>query len=738
MQGFTQISWIGNVKQSGDEWSVFTKEIQLEKKPKFAVIRLDAYGVAGIYINGEFIEGSTGRYPGRITCVECTSKLREGKNEICLKVGNSYYEGAGKTIRERRGSWFSAVAAELKIQCHEEEYTVTTDESWICSSDCGTGHAKKLSDVTIEYYERFWRAAALWREPQKIQVPSEIVQTVGEEYVSYVNTPLPKYTYPKEIFDTNMVKQEDGALQGNEEASYVGYDFGRLQVGYLEVEYEAEQDGRLKLRFEYSDNKDDLGHDNSVTLRYPIQKGHHTVQIIHRRAGQYIKLIFDQGAGKVRLIKTRFRLSMKPDEQLGWFRCPDTMLNKMWEVGKYTLWVNKHQEYESCPRNEMKFFTGDGIIAALIDSYTFGDCSLVDSSLALTEIDDNSGIQHNIYDRNTALWDYPAWRIIMTYNQYLYYADKALVERYYDELVLNLLWMIQKMSREGLIYQYPIFAAPFYQSCEAVEYTCSFDRLGEKPYLNALLYQSLVCMSELADVMNDNRSEEWRQLAQKVRAAFNERLWDEEKEAYVDTYDMSYIPQDGNALAVLFGLADEERAKKALHTLRKENWSPYGSTITSKALSHTRGGNIISPMMCMYEAEARFRQKRQDEALDLIYRCWGTMLKKGAETFWEYSPNHAEERWHAPTHGWSAGCTYLLSAYVLGVRPATPGYEKLIFEPYDGFAEFAGVVPTVKGLIGVKCETVKGIKKYILCVPEGIEAETVIPEGAELEIIVYH
>lgn len=737
MQKFTDISWIGNVKQKGDEWSVLTKQFFLESKPQSSVIRLDAYGVVGIYINGEFVEGSTGRYPGRIVCVECTSKLRKGENEICLKLGNHYYENSAKKIKERRGSWFSAVAAELKIFGDEGEYIITTNESWKCVSDCGTENAKKFSDVTKEYYERFWKVAALWEEEKPIAIPNEIAEVVGEEYVSYVRAPRDPFAYPEYIYETNMEKQEDGILLGKEDCSYVGYDFGRLQVGYVEIEYEAEEDGRAKLRFEYTESKEELEKDNSITLRYPIQKGHHTLQVIHRRAGRYLRVQFDQGAGKLRLINVRFRLSMKPAEHVGWFQSSDDVLNQAWEVGKYTLWVNKHQEYESCPRNEMKFFSGDGIIAALIDYYVFGDSTLVDSSLALTEIDCNSGVQHNIYDRNSALWDYPAWYIIMAYNQYRYYKDKALIERYYEQMVLNLLWMIQKTNREGLIYQYPIFLAPFYSSSEAVEYTCSCDRLGEKPYMNALFYQSLLCMSELAEVMNDSRAKEWKTLATKVRKAFNERLWDEKIEAYVDTYDTSYVPQDGNALAVLFGLADKEKAEKAMKTLCRENWSPYGSAIASKALTHTRGGDIISPVICMYEAEARFQMEQGEKAIDLIRRCWGTMLEKGAGTFWEYAPNNGHERWPTPSHGWSAGCTYLLSAYVLGVRPLKAGYEELLFKPYDGSMEFSGVIPTAKGLVGVKCEIKEGVKVYHLCVPQDVQVKIEVSENVKVEMTVY-
>lgn len=624
-----------------------------------------------------------------------------------------------------------------------EEQIVVTDESWICTADDGVSQAERFSDVTKADYERFWKAAALWKEYRESQIPQVITKTVGEDYFSYVKKSQVAFTAPVSVLRDGMAEKKP----------FMVYDFDRIQVGYVELEYEASGDGTVRLELDFTESPEDFNPESDgpwrmtqmLAVTEKVYKGRHFVRFTHRRAGRYVKVQFSEETKDVRIISLRFRLSMLPSEQTGWFQCPEPLLNEAWEMGKYTLLVNKHQEYESCPRSEMKFFSGDGIIDALIDYYAFGDDALVDASLAITEIACNSGIQPNIYDRNTSLWDYPAWRIVMIYNQYRYYRDVELVRKYYDEMVLNIEWMIQKMNRFGLIYQYPLFGGGIYADSGTVEYTCSKDRLGEKPYLNALLYESLRCMSELAEVLGDSRDKEWNMLAQRVKTAMNERLWDEEAGAYLDTYDRSYVPQDGNALAVLFGIADEERGRKALDTLCRENWSPYGSAILSKEMpmdeegnEHTRCGvKTISPAGCMYEAEARFKNSDPESALDLIRRCWGTMIKKGARTFWEFAPNNETDRWIIPSHAWSGGCTYLLSAYVLGIRPGKPGYDTIHFEPYDGFEAFKGVVPTAKGLVAVKCETVSEGKQYTLCVPAGVEVEIAVPAEAEVKIVRY-
>lgn len=732
----TAIGWIGIVKYSGNEWSSYKKRFTVTQVPDFATIRMNSQGVCGIFVNGQFVDTSCGRFINRITYLEISSMLQEGENEIELQLGSHYFQSTGQSVRNRRGSWFSAVAAEIELHTGDDVQIITTDEYWDCISDDGQSKPKLFSRVNFADYERFWKVAALIREPKVPSVPQEILQVAGEEYQEYITQPWQTWAEPEKIVDTEIIQKEGKAICSTT------YDFGRIQVGHLFIEYEAERDENIDLLFDYYELTEDFGENSKVPpvimerlkIHQPIQKGQHETIVLRRRATRFLQVQVPDG---VTIKSIRFRLNLMPSEQVGWFRCSDSMLNDIWEVGKYTLLVNKHQEYESCPRHEMKYFSGDGIICGLVDYYVFGDEKLVDASMSLTEIECNVGLRPDVYDNNTALWDYPAWRLITYYNQYRYYHDTDFVARYYEESVDSLVWMMHRASN-GLIYQYPCWGGPFYSGSDSVEYSCSFDRLGERPYLNALYYKSLICMAELAEVMGDERGAEWKQEAERVKKAFNERLWSEEAGAYLDTYDTSYIPQDGNAVAVLYGLADEKKAKQIFATLEKENWTPYGSTILSKHTEHTLGGSdAISPPMCTYEAEARFLNRDAEGALKLIHNLWGTLIRKGAGSFWEYAPNDGEKGWPHRCHGWSAGCSYLLSAYVLGIRPGADGYDVLHFEPQGEVGEFRGVVPTIQGLVAVKCAVKSHEKQYELAVPKGMKLEVVLPENASLTVIEY-
>ncbi len=732
LRNVTNINRIGIEKHEGERWVKFKKKFTAPKTVDFAAIRIDSYGICGIYLNGEFVEASCGRFRGRIFYVECTSKIKAGENEIVLLSGDHYFENVAQRLKDERGSWFSDAALELTLKSGDTTETVVTDGTWECESDDGQTKVSCFTQITAAEYDRYWRAAALYEERRDRIIPEAVAATAGDGYVKYANDRLPEYVYPVGTVDENV-------------ENAVTYNFGRIYVGYVELEYDSDADGSVKLLFDYTEMTSDFEPGfryphiiERLALTYPIKKGHHTVMLPYRRAFRYMRVCFGNTVPKFTADGIRIRLSMMESRDVGYFRCPDELLNKAWEVGKYTLHVNKHQEYESCPRHEMKFFPGDAVVEALIDYYAFGDGRLFDASFGITEDRNCSGVRQRAIDRNDGLWEYPAWRNIMMYNHYLYFGDVELVKRYYGDLVLNIEWYAEKINNDGIIYQYPVFSGPFHEAAGSVEFTCSTARLGEKVMLNVICYRALVCMSELAKVVGDSRGSDFASLAEDIKTGINKHLWNEKLGAYVDTIDSDSVPQDGNAAALMFGVADKDRAKRIMKALEEKNHSPYGSALLSEYRPHTRGGNtVISPTTNGYEAEGRFLSGDADGAVDLMRRCYGTMINKGAETFWEFTHNDADTRWIIPAHGWGGGCTYLMSAFVLGIRPEKPGFEILRFEPYGGFESFTGVVPTPRGLVAVKCETVSGEKVYTLTVPAGMPVVSVIPADAKVTVTEY-
>ncbi len=752
-----RIQWISTRKKDGNEWKTFSKSFSIDKKVKRAVFRLQSDAICGVYINGEFITSGTGHYAERVTAHEVTGRLNTGENSVSLMLGARYFPWGGEEAKLLRGFWYSNLAFELEIEYTDGHRAyLPTDNTW--EADSGSEIIEYMT-VTDAEYKMQWLHCAVWDEvKEEHKINDAVLSVVGEEFAEYSkNSLVPEYIRPVAIVETNMTCDElkiDGLdfeplERGLGEKRYVTFDFGRLTIGFTQLKLSVGAKMRIEQLVEYAETVEELNGDcdsNGVikNLRsfVDVSPEDKTVMNLQRRGSRYYKIIFSDTAADIKLTDFVIRTCMYPVKKTGYFRSNDTLLNDIWEVGKYTLHVNKQQEYESCPRQEAKFFSGDGIITALVDYYAFGENGdLLDASLSIRGQNNCGGrVVDTLSQCSVSLPDYPGWRIISIYNEYKYNKNSEFIKFHYEDCVKGAEWYVSRLNKRGLIFTPQAFSNPFQVSLGSValEYTGSSVRVGEKAFLNAVAYKTLLCMAEMSRIMGDGRAEEWEKAAERIKIGINTYLWSEEKKAYIDA-EYDYIPQDGNALAVLYGIADEERARAAFATVKETLWSEFGSAILSKP-THISfamgGGNTISPMMCTHEAEASFKMGDGERALDLIRRCWGSMLKKGATTFWEYAPNN-EDRWPACCHGWSSGCTYLLSAYVLGVAPYEYGWDKITFKPICGdLTDCVGVIPTGIGDIAVKINTVGDRKRYTIALPMGIELKTTVPKN-DLEVIRY-
>jgi hypothetical protein len=114
-------------------------------------------------------------------------------------------------------------------------------------------------------------------------------------------------------------------------------------------------------------------------------------------------------------------------------------------------------------------------------------------------------------------------------------------------------------------------------------------------------------------------------------------------------------------------------------------------------------------------------------------RCWGNMLDHDPGTFWEWvgKDGTPDSRFSSLCSSWSTGMTWLLTKYVLGIRPARAGYRTFRFDPELAGLEWAeGRIPVPGGFIEARVETsAKGITKRVSA-PEGLEQEKPVGRAA--------
>jgi hypothetical protein len=297
--------------------------------------------------------------------------------------------------------------------------------------------------------------------------------------------------------------------------------------------------------------------------------------------------------GAVSLHYTAAPLQPDPAAYKGWFLSSDNALNKIWYAGAYTVQIDtgmsdtakswpystgETDSYDSQipyadPSQEVIFdggkrdrdtWQGDLSVEAPVTYLSTGDTGAVDnslSSLAAQQLPDGyvpaEGLAgpHNTGEETT-YGEYVTWFVDNMAVHYLYTGDKAYLDRWYPALVKAMAWLAQQQQSDGLIS----FAAS--GSCGHYGYT----DCGTETYINALYYRNLQQMATLASAEGDSSAAAaYSAQAATVKNAINSLLWDGTVGAYrlsLQTPDV--YPQDGNATAILAGVASQQQAESAL------------------------------------------------------------------------------------------------------------------------------------------------------------------------------
>lgn len=321
---------------------------------------------------------------------------------------------------------------------------------------------------------------------------------------------------------------------------------------------------------------------------------------------------------------------------------------------------------------------------------------------------------------------YSMYFVKLLRDYYQYTGDLSLVRAQWPALEGELRYLADHVDANGLISV---------DAHEAQDWLPDFAHpvTGEVTATNALYYGVLGDAAYLAGALaKADEQSAWQQQAARVRHAINQQLYNEQAGFYAMSANRpGALAQDANALAVLTGVASPERARQVLASVAGGLASEHGRL----AFSGDSGrASMISPFASDAELRARLATGDTTGALDLIRSLWGTMIAPGDNytgTTWE-AMSAAGEPVSPQTslaHGWSSGPTSALSQYVLGIRPASPGYGQWLVKPQMGDLRWAqGSAPTPHGAIAVKWSIdAQGAIAMHVVVPKGTSGTIAVP-----------
>ena len=416
------------------------------------------------------------------------------------------------------------------------------------------------------------------------------------------------------------------------------------------------------------------------------------------RGGFRYLTLFANSAGTIAIDHVSLAISFAPSmtslrDYDNYFYSSDPLLNRIWYAGAYTVetntiapatgrvwgppatgWDNSatvgvgSEVLVDGAKRDRTVWPGDLGVSVPTEYASLGD--LTPTLNALTTLYDHqaasgelpyAGPEVNAYGSDT----YHLWTLIGTANYYAYSHDLAWLTSEWPGYERAIAYSLAEVGGDGLM------------SVQGTADWARSDQGGENIEANALLYEALVTGAQLATAEGDAaHASAWAATAATLRAAINATLWDDAAGEYRDNPASDLHPQDGNSLAVWYGVAPADRAQRISAALTTD-WNTYGATTPEN-------GGQISTFPGSMEVQAHLAAGDTAQALDLIRLEWGYMLNSPlgtGSTFWEGYLADGQFGYGGPymsnSHGWATGPTSALTFYVLGIRPTTisGGYD---------------------------------------------------------------
>lgn len=471
-------------------------------------------------------------------------------------------------------------------------------------------------------------------------------------------------------------------------------------------------------------------------FRYVARPGLQRFQKFEWTAVKYAQLVVRNAPQGIRIRHVGSTYFHYPVENQGAFHCSDELLNRLWQVGRYTTLECTHDAFEDCPSREKRQWLGDAYVHYLINAAAFGSSTRAidrQSLVQATEGQRPDGLMQMFapgdhHTNGIIIPDFNLHWVFAVYHYFLHTGDIDLVEGVFPAMQRSLAWFERQIGPNDLLAELPYW--------HFIEWA-HVGRDGEAAIVNAMFVGALRSAALLAQSLGYDRvGRRYAALADRVSQAINNRLWDETRGVYVDMADPATgrqqlkVSQHANAAMILWDIAPADRWERMISRIMDASRVkitaappvvPAGATLNLNedvVQANTYFGHFLH--------SALGKAGRFDLALRSIKDHFRPMLDMGTETLWESFDPAA-----SLCHAFSASAVYQLSAHVLGVMPLAPGFKRFKLAPQFADLDFAqGVYPTPQGGVNVEWRRVGESMTLNFTVPTGCEAEVVFPDGS--------
>ena len=478
------------------------------------------------------------------------------------------------------------------------------------------------------------------------------------------------------------------------------YDFGRETFGYailhgikgngtIDIYYgESEEEARDK---EHCETLDKLAVKNGMITDLATGKADAlTTDYVMGNSKAFRYIYIETDGCTVENVSMDYEYM--PETEHGTFKCNDEELNRIWEIGAYTMQLTSREFFIDGIKRDRWVWSGDASQSYLMNYYLFNDNEMVKRTTWL--LAGKAPVTSHI---NTIM-DYTFYWFNSVYDYYLYSGDRHFLTQIYPTMQTYMAYVLGRTDDDGMV-------EGMTGDWVFIDWADKpMDKQGQIAFEQILFRKSLESIAAVAGIVGDeNGADEYKKLADKLGEKLLPYFWNDERQALMhnrkDGRQSTEVFRYPNMFAVMYGYLDKERQEAVKR-----------SVILNDDILR-----ITTPYMRFYELEALCMLGEQDQVMKEMKAYWGGMLHEGATSFWEkYNPDeHGREKlamYGRPygkslCHAWGASPIYLLGRYYLGVEPTKPGYEEYTVRPTLGGLEWMeGNVPTPFGTVYVRMD----------------------------------
>ena len=391
------------------------------------------------------------------------------------------------------------------------------------------------------------------------------------------------------------------------------------------------------------------------------------------------------------------------------FVSSDTVLNKVWELCKYSIKATSFSGFYVDGDRERIPYEADALINQLSHYAVDAEYNIARRSMAYL-------IFHPTWPTEWSLQN-----VMMAWNDYIYTGDKSFIQKYYTELQQKILMPLAR--QDGLIST--LEQKQTKEFLETIHITKAFDGKQDlkdivdwplverdgfvfcnyNTVVNAFYYKNLLLMSQMALLVGNNADAQlYSQKAKQAYESFQKIFVDPATGLVKDGDTTTHVSLHGNMFALAFGLVSKQNMASVITYIKSKKMacSVYGSQFLLDAL---------------YDAgEAKY-------ALELLtatdQRSWYNMIKTGSTISMEawdkiYKPNLDLN------HAWGAAPANIIVRKLMGVQPLSSGADTISIKPQLANLQFAKLKTNlIKGEVTIDYRHDADKEVYQLSIPSG-------------------